>query len=634
MLPNILLLFFVTKVWGLQQNFIDFSLDFFTTKDVKFICLLTCGNKTWDQKFASSASKLSITMSSVSIDESSDYSDAARACLIQKYTAIGVFIDTKCPLFEDVLLFASENSYFDGNHKWLIVDNDAWMSNITSDSYECETNGNLSWLSNAVQRLNLSIDADVTLSLQKGPENNIYEVYSYGKIRGGNTIINKIGSWNNKLALESQLNGYKYYRRWNFNQSSLNVVAVMSTPPEIFNVDMLIGSHPAAGVAIITTTSLRVLEELKHLHNIRFNYTIVDRWIGDFNKNSSRVVANSLYFKEQDLTPLLRVTPEIFQRVGMLLPPLTSIETRYYYRIPTTGPGKFENQFLRPLTPGAWGCVTAVIILCCFVLFLTAKLERRPSSIQYAVFSVIATFCQQSRQLAVLVTGASCVLIFNYYTSSVVSWLLNGPPPSINSLEELLESSLSLIFQDIGYTRSWLQNPTYYFNKKNAEAEDKLRRYKVFNKKVGAPLLIPLDEGIEMVKAGGFAYHTEVYNANSLISKTFSQSELCELGSLESMEKTELYAAVPKDSPYKEFFNWNLLRLFETGIISRIQRGTSSPEITCGGSSPRALALGGAAPAFMLLAFGFFLSTTILLIERFISRNNSKLKMMNNILIK
>ncbi|KAI8435574.1 hypothetical protein MSG28_003851 [Choristoneura fumiferana] len=438
MLPNILLLFFVTKVWGLQQNFIDFSLDFFTTKDVKFICLLTCGNKTWDQKFASSASKLSITMSSVSIDESSDYSDAARACLIQKYTAIGVFIDTKCPLFEDVLLF-------------------------------------------------------------------------------------------------------------------------MSTPPEIFNVDMLIGSHPAAGVAIITTTSLRVLEELKHLHNIR---------------------------------------------------------TRYYYRIPTTGPGKFENQFLRPLTPGAWGCVTAVIILCCFVLFLTAKLERRPSSIQYAVFSVIATFCQQSRQLAVLVTGASCVLIFNYYTSSVVSWLLNGPPPSINSLEELLESSLSLIFQDIGYTRSWLQNPTYYFNKKNAEAEDKLRRYKVFNKKVGAPLLIPLDEGIEMVKAGGFAYHTEVYNANSLISKTFSQSELCELGSLESMEKTELYAAVPKDSPYKEFFNWNLLRLFETGIISRIQRGTSSPEITCGGSSPRALALGGAAPAFMLLAFGFFLSTTILLIER------------------
>lgn len=47
------------------------------------------------------------------------------------------------------------------------------------------------------------------------------------------------------------------------------------------------------------------------------------------------------------------------------------------------------------------------------------------------------------------------------------------------------------------------QNPTYYFNKKNAEVEDKLRRYKVFNKKVGAPLLIPLDEGIEMVKAGG-----------------------------------------------------------------------------------------------------------------------------------
>uniref|UniRef100_A0A0K8TUE7 Ionotropic Receptor n=1 Tax=Epiphyas postvittana TaxID=65032 RepID=A0A0K8TUE7_EPIPO len=640
MLRNILLILLVTKVSGLQQNVKEFALDFFKTRDVKFICWLACGEKTWEQKFANNASKLSIAVSSVTIDDSSDYSNAVRVCLTQKYTAVGVLIDTKCPVFEDVLLFASENSFFDGNHKWLIVDNDVWMSNVTNDSEENETNGNLFWLNSIFQKLNLSVDADVSLSLQKGSENNIYEVYSYGTIRGGSTIVSKMGSWKNKSALLPQLNGYKYYRRWDFNQSSMNLVAVMSTPPEVFDLDMLIGDQPKVGVAIITTTSLKVLEELKQLHNIRYNYTIVDRWIGDFDRNSSRVAANSLYFKEQDITPVLRVTREIFQKVDMLLPPLTAIETRYYYRIPTTGPGKFENQFLRPLTPGAWGCVCAVILLCSFMLFLAAKAERRPSAVQYAVFSVMATFCQQfyednignedptrqssARQLAVLVTGASCVLIFNYYTSSVVSWLLNGPPPSINSLQELLESPLSLIFQDIGYTRSWLQNPTYYFNKKNAEVEDKLRRYKVFNKKAGAPLLVPLNEGIEMVKAGGFAYHTEVYNANTRIAKTFTQSELCELGSLQSMEKSQLYASVPKNSPYKEFFNWNLFRLHEAGIVSRIQRRTSSPEISCGGSSPRALALGGAAPAFMLLAFGFFLSTIILLLERFIHRNNSR----------
>nr|AXF48836.1 ionotropic receptor IR5 [Lobesia botrana] len=420
--------------------------------------------------------------------------------------------------------------------------------------------------------------------------------------------MKKMGSWSKKSDVIEQINMYKYYRHWDFENSSLNIVAVMSTPPKVFDVDMIIGDNPSPGVAIMTITGTRAFEEVSKLHNIRFNYTIMDRWIGDFKRNSTRVAANSLYFEEQDVTPLLRVTPEIFKKVDILSPPLTSIETRYYYRIPTTGPGKFENQFLMPLTDGVWGCVVAVISLCAIVLFLTARAERRPAAAQYAVFSVAATFCQQffednsaiadpsressARQLTVLVTGVSCVLIYNYYTSSVVSWLLNGPPPSINSLEELLESPLSLIFEDIGYTRSWLQNPTYYYNKKNSEVEDKLRKIKVFKKKKGQPLLVPLEEGIEMVKAGGYAYHTEVYNANTRISRTFTQAELCELGSLQSMEKTLLYPSVPKNSPYKEFFNWSLLRICETGIVSRIQRGTSSPEIACEGSSPRALALG------------------------------------------
>ncbi|CAH2038057.1 unnamed protein product, partial [Iphiclides podalirius] len=219
-------------------------------------------------------------------------------------------------------------------------------------------------------------------------------------------------------------------------------------------------------------------------------------------------------------------------------------------------------------------------------------------------------------KMTILVTGASCVLIYNYYTSSVVSWLLSGPPPSINSLRELLESPLELIFEDIGYTRSWLQMPDYYYNKRNAKVENELRQKKVFNKKKGAPLLVPIGRGIEMVKAGGYAYHTEVDSANNVISRTFTQNELCELGSLQSMEETHLYACLQKDSPYKEFFAWSLLRLLERGIISCIQKRTKATDVSCEGSSPRPLALGGAAPAFILLFAGFVLSLAVMVIER------------------
>lgn len=47
------------------------------------------------------------------------------------------------------------------------------------------------------------------------------------------------------------------------------------------------------------------------------------------------------------------------------------------------------------------------------------------------------------------------------------------------------------------------QVPTYYFNKRNAKVEDEMRQKKVFSKKKGAPLLISLEEGIALMKAGG-----------------------------------------------------------------------------------------------------------------------------------
>lgn len=47
------------------------------------------------------------------------------------------------------------------------------------------------------------------------------------------------------------------------------------------------------------------------------------------------------------------------------------------------------------------------------------------------------------------------------------------------------------------------QSPDYYYNKRNAKVEDEIRKKKVFNKKNRGPLLMPVEEGIKLVKAGG-----------------------------------------------------------------------------------------------------------------------------------
>ncbi|XP_050670914.1 ionotropic receptor 75a-like [Leptidea sinapis] len=379
-----------------------------------------------------------------------------------------------------------------------------------------------------------------------------------------------------------------------------------------------------------------ILHEVASIHNIRFSYSICDRWVGDYKRESPYAVTNALYFHDIDITPILRFLPFHMDYYDVIHQPVTHVEARYFYRIPTTGVGKFENQFLTPFSIGVWWCVFGILLMCALGLLISAALERRPQSTAYAVFSVVALTCQQyfedasdaivrrntiARKLTILITGLSCLLMYNYYTSSVVSWLLNGSPPSINTLWELLDSPLQPAFEDVGYTQSWLQLSDYYYNKNNADAENVLKKR---IKKKGNIILTSPAEGIEMVKRGAFAFHCETNSAYKYIAKTFTPRELCDLDSLHSIEKTLLFTALQKNSPYREFFVWSYARVNEQGIIKLIHSRTKSAETKCEGSSPRALALGGAAPAFIVLTAGCILGTIIMFLEKIKFARESK----------
>lgn len=56
-----------------------------------------------------------------------------------------------------------------------------------------------------------------------------------------------------------------------------------------------------------------------------------------------------------------------------------------------------------------------------------------------------------------------------------------------------------------------------------------------------------------------YAYHTEPYTAYQVISRTFSERELCELGALRMLGPANVYILGQKRSPYKQFFVWRLV---------------------------------------------------------------------------
>lgn len=72
-------------------------------------------------------------------------------------------------------------------------------------------------------------------------------------------------------------------------------------------------------------------------------------------------------------------------------------------------------------------------------------------------------FVDVGRRVTLLVIGLTSMLLYNYYTSSVVSWLLNAAAPSIANLDGLINSDFELVFEDIGYTRGWLDVIKYNY---------------------------------------------------------------------------------------------------------------------------------------------------------------------------
>ncbi|XP_026318656.1 ionotropic receptor 75a-like [Hyposmocoma kahamanoa] len=545
--------------------------------------------------------------------------------LVQWHVPVGVLLDGSCINIRAVLDSASREMLFDSTHMWVIVD---------PMTYKCENeNTRMKFVDGVFQNLNLSVDADIAVVAFCGDHYKLTDVFNFGKIQGNHLEKTPLGEWSRDTGLNISAEGFKYYHRWDFHNLTLRAVTVVAEGGAEFDPAMLEEVRYTPGIAAMTKVGAQMLISLMQHHNFRFNYTSVGRWLESPRRNSTLAVTNTLYWREQDIAcTCLRLYPERLDWVDPFLPQLTYLETKVYYLIPDKGVGNYENRFLTPLSAGVWWSTCVVGLLCIVVLTGAATIEGRPNPGIYALCSVVAAACQQAyedgiqlmsksistqgRRATLLVVGLTSLVLYTFYTSSVVSWLLNAVPPNIASLDGLIQSDLELVFEDVGYTRSWLFSPgIYYYSGYKNRKEDELREKKVTNSKRTVPLLQSPIDGVELIRTGAYAYHSEPYTASQVLSVRLSARELCDLGTLQVMPPSHVYIVGQKRSPYKQFFSWSLMRMSERGHASAIRARLRGAASACSGTVPRALALGQAAPAFALLAEASLFALLLLAFE-------------------
>nr|QRF71031.1 ionotropic receptor [Semiothisa cinerearia] len=610
----VIILTLIGAVLGFHRDKFNLVKDYFSYKAVKYVCYLSCEQPFHNTKVVKELILINIRTSVFQIDK--DIGKLAEA-VFQSRTNVGILMDGACTNTPAVLNEASESILFDATHSWLIFAPDEHNSTDI--------------ISMQFQNLNLSIDADIAVVSKNGIEYHIFDVFNFGKIQGNSLEIMLLGSWRPDNGLIIYLQGFKYYNRWDFHNLTLRAISVMLGRGAESDPRLLADAGHTPGVVAMTKVTSQLLNLLKEHHHFRFRYTIVDRWIGDPKPNSTLAVTNSLYWKEQDISSTsARIFPQWLDWVDICFPPTTTLETKFYYLMLEEGVGRYENRFLTPMSAGVWWSTLAASAGCAAVLAAAARLEARAQPAVYALFSVTAALFQQDfedggqerkltsqgRKLTLLVVGVTSMLLYNYYTSSVVSWLLSAAPPSLTSLDQLIQSDLELVFEDIGYTRGWLQNPGfYYYSGYVNPKEDRMREVKVTKAKRTVEPLQSVGTGIELIRTGLYAYHTEPYTASREVSPRLGDEEVCALAALPLMLPAHVYIMVQKHSPYREFFIWSLMRMWERGHVQASRRRFPASMPACSGRRPRALALGQAAPAFLALLQLSALAALILLAE-------------------
>lgn len=158
---------------------------------------------------------------------------------------------------------------------------------------------------------------------------------------------------------------------------------------------------------------------------------------------------------------------------------------------------------------------------------------------------------------------------YQYYSTFIIASLITEAPKTIKTFDDLASSDLEFGTTKAVYVKDLLLSPgdpqlTHIYNEL---IEKKGNRMDV-------------DEGIERIRRGKFAYHHDAEALYGLVDNSFNDHEICDLSAIGFFRPFPCGIQVAKGSSYREFFVLGLQLIIESGIndMERLKYFTSKPK--------------------------------------------------------
>lgn len=305
----------------------------------------------------------------------------------------------------------------------------------------------------------------------------------------------------------------------------------------------------------------RMFRMMEEMHNFSiyvmrthdWGYTVNDTWNGAI----GFVVRNEVDVAMTNL----RWSPERFgfyESTGVTY----HVRVLFMFRHPKTSLAA-GNIFVQPFVTVVWvvtvavGVVSAYLMRRMLLLDEAERVDRRRATGEpvdttwsAALLMVFGILFQQgydvepnriSARIVALSALVLALLLFQFYSSFIVGSLLMEPPKTIKTIRQLYDSGMEVGMDAVSYNRDIFEHAV-------DEAAIQLYRERILKKNN----VFVVNKGLELIKRGGFAYHTDSSSAHIRLRSVLSDSEVCELQEIAYAKPFPCGPIVPNGSPLVE----------------------------------------------------------------------------------
>ncbi|KAH8246751.1 hypothetical protein KR038_004447 [Drosophila bunnanda] len=538
----------------------------------------------------------------------------------ESYARTAVVVNGRCNGTSELLSEASENRCFNKTYQWFLWGVDREVQSLFPLELDY-----------------VGPNAQITYVNKTDNGYAYWDIHSKGRHLRSVLEVNLIGTLKNgrmnKVRDIFYLQSIDF--RGQFNGITLRGASVIDKDDIISNEQIeSILSRPTkdSGVAAFIKYHYELLSLLRERFNFTVNFRNSRGWAGRLGNTTFRLGLLGIIMRnEADIA-----ASGAFNRINRfaefdIIHQSWKFETAFLYRYtPDLDTHGSSGNFLSPFSDSVWVLsmltVTAVSIIWIIFEIIDKKFQQKRAVLKIelllspdkdkldikttCVERILQTFgamCQQGldptprdRSVRFLVTTLLLfsLVMYNYYTSSVVGGLLSSSDQGPATVDEITSSPLKISFEDIGYYK------VLFRESKNVSItrliEKKLSSSRSPNE---LGIFSHIEEAVPYLKAGGFAFHCEVVDAYPVIAEFFDANEICDLRDVSGLMEVEIMNWIlHKNSQYTEIFRIAMCNAQEKGFVERILRRRQTKKPACQSLyTVYPVSLAGVFPAFIIL---------------------------------